>query len=165
MILRKIADFYRKYEDLGLKITFALIALQIIHLYWLTTDVVLARSLGESFFAFPQVPQPLFVAIDYLEIPALFSGIVFYGLAIYNNKNSRRSSLFLILLAVQIFHIFWITDEVLYEILFSTIPIAIPAALAWVAISIDYLELPVMADLFYRLFVKKSSSPSRSRSA
>lgn len=164
MVLKKIVGFYQKYESLGLKIAFVLISLQIVHLYWLTTDVVLLRTLGESFFAFPQIPVPLLVAIDYLEIPALFSAITFYALSVNGGKNVRRSSLMLILLSAQVLHIFWITDEVLYDVLFSTVPIVIPTYLALVAISIDYLELPVIADLFHKVF-RKRPSPSRSRSA
>jgi len=155
MMLKKIVDFYKRYEKLGLKITFILISLQILHLYWLTSDVVLLRALGESFFAFPQIPVPVLVAIDYLEIPALFSGLIFYGLRVYRGKEPRRNLLLLVLLAVQVFHIFWITDEILYDVLFSTVPIVIPVYLAWTAIMIDYLEIPVILDLFYKVFRKK----------
>ncbi len=155
MVLKKLVDFWHRYENLNLKIAFVLISLQLIHLYWLTTDVVLLRTFGESFFAFPQVPLPMFIVIDYLEVPALISGITFYALGIYNNSNARRNALLLTLLAIQVLHIFWITDEILYDVLFSTIPIVIPAYVAWVAILIDYLELPVIFDLFRRVFGKK----------
>lgn len=156
MILRKIAGLWERYQNLNLKIALVLISLQIIHLYWLTTTVVIRRLFEENFFAFPQVPTILFVAIDYLEIPALFAGMMFYALLLYREKrNPWRNVVFLSLLAVQIFHIFWITDEVVYQTLFNTIPIALPPLVAWAAIFVDYLELPVIWDLLYKLMTGK----------
>ena len=55
------------------------------------------------------------------------------------------------MLAVQVIYIFWITDEVVYSNLFNYSFIEIPYVLSWIAILIDYLELRVMADLFYRI--------------
>lgn len=152
MILEKVVKFYYKYENLNLKIAFILISLQILHLYWLTTDVMLTRIIGESFFAFPQIPVPILVAIDYLEIPALVSGSIFYALRIRSGRTARRDFVLLALLLFQVLHLFWITDEVLYDILFSTVPIAIPPYVAWFAILIDFLEVPVIVDLFYKTF-------------
>lgn len=156
MVFRKIAAFWVKYENLGLKITFILIALQIIHLYWLTSDVVVQRLFGESFFIVPDDYLIIFVIVDYLEIPALIAGITFYSLRIYSRKGTSRNVLFLILLASQIFHIFWLTDEIVYELFFDSSLVDIPVYVAWVAILIDYLELPVMVDLFYRIIRGKS---------
>ena len=59
------------------------------------------------------------------------------------------------MLAVQVVHIFWITDEVVYNSLFNYSFIEIPYVLSWIAILIDYLELPVMVDLFYRIIKKE----------
>ena len=99
--MQKIVNFWYRYENLNLKITFILISLQLLHLYWLTTDVVLQRIYGESFLLFPKVLLPVFVVIDYIEIPALVSGITFYSLSVYKHqKNSWKNSLFLALLAV-----------------------------------------------------------------
>jgi hypothetical protein len=55
------------------------------------------------------------------------------------------------MLAVQVVHIFWITDEIVYDTLFKTRLVEFPLYIAWIAILIDYLELPVMADLFYKI--------------
>jgi hypothetical protein len=149
---QKIINFWYRYENLNLKITFILISLQLLHLYWLTTDVVLQRIYGESFLIFPRVLLPAFVVIDYIEIPALISGITFYSLSIYKHqKDSWKNSLFLAMLAVQVVHIFWITDEVVYDAFFETRLVEFPLYIAWIAILIDYLELPVMADLFYKI--------------
>jgi hypothetical protein len=156
--IRKIANFYSRYENVGLKIAFILISLQIIHLFWLTSDVVLQRITGESFFPFPQEEfgRELFlpfIIVDYLEIPAIVAGVAFYALRVYKNPHrSRNDVIFLVFLAVQVFHIFWLTDEMVYEVLLESNIADIPPYLAWVAILIDYLEIPVIADLFRRVW-------------
>jgi hypothetical protein len=156
VLVRKFIDFYHRYENLNLKITFFLISLQILHLYWLTTDLVLQKLFGESFFLAPKSFLSLFVVIDYIEIPALISGLIYYSYSARRNKSSaKRSYLFLGLLAVQVIHIFWITDEVVYDSFFDSSFIELPVVLSWIAILIDYLELPVMADLFYKVINKK----------
>jgi hypothetical protein len=155
-LVGKFIDFYHRYENLNLKITFFLISLQILHLYWLTTDVVLQKIFGESFFFVPKSFLPIFVVIDYIEIPALISGLIYYAYSIRKNKSkAKRSYLFLGMLAVQVIHIFWITDEVVYDSFFNSSFIELPFVLSWIAILIDYLELPVMADLFYKVIKKK----------
>ncbi|HJU95529.1 MAG TPA: hypothetical protein VJ643_05805, partial [Nitrososphaera sp.] len=60
------------------------------------------------------------------------------------------------MLAIQVFHIFWITDDVVYDTFFGSPSglVEIPYYAAWIAILIDYLELPVIVDLFYRTIVK-----------
>src|SRR3712207_6849516 len=90
--MQKIVNFWYRYENLNLKITFVLISLQLLHLYWLTTDVVLQRIYGESFLLFPKILLPVFVVIDYIEIPALISGITFYSLSIYKHQEKDRKS-------------------------------------------------------------------------
>ena len=153
---QKIVNFWYRYENLNLKITFVLISLQLLHLYWLTTDVVLQRIYGESFLIFPKAFLPVFVIIDYIEIPALISGMTFYSLSIYKHqKDSWKNSIFLAMLAVQVVHIFWITDEIVYDTFFKTRLVEFPLYIAWIAILIDYLELPVMADLFYKIIKGK----------
>jgi hypothetical protein len=155
-LVQKFINFYHRYENLNLKITFVLISLQILHLYWLTTDVVLQKIFGQSFFLVPKSLLPIFVVIDYIEIPALISGIIFYTYSIRKGKDSaNKSYLFLGLLGVQVIHIFWITDEVVYNSLFKSSLVEIPYLLSWIAILIDYLELPVMVDLFYKVVRKK----------
>ena len=140
---------------------FFLISLQLVHLYWLTADVVIRRITGDSAFALQQRGPLLlfFVVIDYIEIPALIAGLTYYSLSLYKHqKGSAKNALLLAMLAVQVFHIFWLTDEVVYDIFFtgeaSSAAVEIPYYAAWIAILIDYLELPVIADLFYRTFVK-----------
>jgi hypothetical protein len=104
----------------------------------------------------PKSLLPIFVVIDYIEIPALISGIIFYAYSIHKSKSAaKKNYLFLGLLGVQVIHIFWITDEVVYISLFNTSFVEFPYLLSWIAILIDYLELPVMADLFYKVVRKK----------
>lgn len=100
--------------------------------------------------------MPLFVVIDYIEIPALVSGIIFYAYNIHSDKeDAKRSYLFLGMLAVQVFHIFWITDDVVYNSFFKSSFLKIPPLLAWIAILIDYLEIPVIADLLFKIIRKE----------
>jgi hypothetical protein len=155
ILVQKFIDFYHHYETLSLKITFILMSLQLLHLYWLTTDVVLQKIFGQSFFVVPKNLLPLFVVIDYIEIPALVSGIIFYLYNIRSDEHSKKSYLFLGMLGVQVIHIFWITDDVVYSSFFKSSFVQIPSLLAWIAILIDYLELPVIGDLFYKIIKKK----------
>jgi hypothetical protein len=151
--IQKILDFWTKYESLNLKITFILISLQILHLYWLTADVVLQRIAGESYLGLPRILLPLFIVVDYVEIPALVSGITFYLFSIFKRgSHSHKNVVFLLLLAIQVVHIFWITDEIVYESLLDNDLVIFPVYAAWTAILIDYLEIPVMVDLFYKTF-------------
>ena len=156
--VQKLVRFWHRYENLNLKIAFVLISLQLIHLYWLTTDVVVKRITGHSVFVLSQ-SNPLFIlfiVIDYIEIPGLVAGMTYYALSIYKHQTgATKNTLLLAMLVVQVFHIFWITDEVVYSTFFSSSSaVEIPYYAAWVAILIDYLELPVIGDLFYRTFVK-----------
>jgi hypothetical protein len=85
----------------------------------------------------------------------LVSGITFYFFKILENFEKKLLFLFVSMI-LQIYHIFWLTDEIVYEAIFQTIPIVIPPLLAWIAIFIDYLEFPVILDLSHRLFRKTS---------
>jgi hypothetical protein len=156
--LQKLVGFWHRYENLNLKIAFVLISLQLVHLYWLTAYVVVKRITGDSAFGLSLNGPFLFffIVIDYIEIPALAAGMTYYALSIYKHqKGSAKNVLLLAMLAVQVFHIFWITDEVVYESLFgSSSAVEIPYYAAWIAILIDYLELPVIGDLFYRTIVR-----------
>jgi hypothetical protein len=157
VIVQKIVNFWERYESLNLKITFILISLQVLHLYWLTADVVLQRIYGESYLGLPRALLPLFIIVDYVEIPALVSGITFYSFSILTRREGQpwKNFVFLVLLAIQIVHIFWITDEIVYESFLNNDLIRFPVYLAWIAILIDYLEIPVMIDLFYKTFKGK----------
>ncbi len=67
---------------------------------------------------------------------------------------SWRALLFLVFLNSQWLHIFWITDEyVAAELGGGGSGASLPGWLAWVAILIDYLELPVIYDTLKRLAI------------
>jgi uncharacterized membrane protein YozB (DUF420 family) len=87
--------------------------------------------------------------------------MTYYALSIYRQEaDAIKNMLLLATLLVQVFHIFWITDEVVYSTFFeSPGAVEIPYYAAWIAILIDYLELPVIGDLFYRTFVKGERKP------
>jgi uncharacterized membrane protein YqhA len=55
------------------------------------------------------------------------------------------------MLVVQVIHIYWITDDVVAKTFFQSRLLTLPVYVAWIAILIDYLELPVIADLFYKI--------------
>jgi hypothetical protein len=101
----------------------------------------------------------LFIIIDYIEIPALVSGIIYYFFAITFDKNEKekriKNTILLILLSIQSIHIFWITDEVVYSTFVGSDLIYMPEYFAWIAILIDYLELPVIYDLLKRIVRKE----------
>ncbi len=166
--VQRLVGFWKRYENLNLKIAFVLISLQLVHLYWLTADVVIKRITGDSAMGLT-VTGPLlvfFVIIDYIEVPALVAGLTYYGLSMYKREKTNRSALLFVMLVVQVFHIFWITDEVVYDTFFGgSNEVEIPYYAAWIAILIDYLELPVIADLFYRTIVKGGRDSNSSSSS
>ena len=155
------ASFWRWYErhyQINVAIATGLFALQVVHLYWLATDVIALRAMGTSFFPDLDWLRYLIIIVDYTEIPALISVSLLY-INELRKKFSWRSVLFLILLNSQWLHLFWITDEFVVNRI-GVEPVGpvhdhggaelnhtvLPVWLAWVAILIDYLELPVMID-------------------
>lgn len=143
-------NWYERHYALNVSIAAALFALQLVHLVWLTGEVLWTRATGEPLFTIDG-PFAWFVyAVDYTEIPALVSVSL-----VYLNELRRgfewRSALYLVFLNSQWLHIFWITDEfVVGEFTSTGGTAAMPAWLAWIAILIDYLELPVMVDTVRR---------------
>ena len=149
---RKAEGFWSWYEQhltLATAAAAAMFVLQLAHLYWLTTDVVIFRLTGRSFFDVSGVWQLLIVVVDYTEIPALVTTSFVYINDIRKGE-VRRGLLYLALLNSQWIHLLWITDEFVVEQLFG-VGLSVPVLLAWVAILIDYLELPVIVDTLRRL--------------
>jgi hypothetical protein len=158
-VFNKFINFYLRYQNINLKISFILISLQLLHLYWLTTDVVIYRLTGIDYFTEFSDFILLFIIIDYIEIPALVSGVIYYSFTIIFDKKEKekriKNTILLILLSIQSIHIFWITDEVVYSTFVGSDLIYIPEYFAWIAILIDYLELPVIYDLLKRIIRKE----------
>lgn len=145
-LLQKFWAWYEKHYTLNVAIAAGLFVLQIIHLYWLTTDVVFLRLFGESFFSPSTFYRYLIIVVDYTEIPALLSTTVLYANEL--RKQFRfKPALFIFLINSQWLHLFWITDEfVVHQLVEGRTDTVLPLWLAWVAIFIDYLELPVIVD-------------------
>lgn len=144
--MRKLFAWYEQHFRLHIRLATVLFLLQAFHLYWLTTHVVALIVIGKSVFAFPTGFSWLYALVDYTEIPALLSVSVIYIRQIMKKKQVRRSWLYLLFLNSQWIHLFWITDEVIVGQLVGAIPVAIPRLLAYGAIAIDYLEIPVVID-------------------
>ena len=140
-LLQTLSNFYLRWEGLGLKVTFVLVSLQVLHLFWLTTFVVFNDP---SYTLY--IPPIVFVVIDYIEIPALVSGVVFYSIS-FAARQKKMDLVYMSLLLVQGVHILWITDAFIYmSFQFNQM-----TWLAWFAVGIDYLELAVVFDLYKRI--------------
>ena len=127
--------------------TAVLFLLQLVHLYWMTTNVVFFRAFDHHFWNPGQFWNTFIALVDYTEIPAIVSASVFYIHQLKIQQEAKwRSILFLCLINSQWLHLFWITDEIIYEQFTGSPAIVIPVWLAWISISIDYLEIPVMYD-------------------
>jgi hypothetical protein len=149
-MLAKFWSWYERHYRLHVTIAAGLFALQLLHLYWLTTHIVALRLVGTSYFNVTGIWQFLLVIVDYTEIPTLISVSLLYINEL--RKEWRwKSVLYLFFLNSQWLHLFWITDEVVAELLIGSAVIGLPVWLAWVAIGIDYLELPVIYDTIRRL--------------
>ncbi len=137
--------WYRRNYKLNLYITAGLFALQLFHLYWLTADVVMFRLVGKSYFDLTPIWELIMVFVDYTEIPVIIMVSILY-LHQLQKEFRWKSILFLILLNSQWLHLFWITDEIVVAQFTGTATFLLPAWLSWMAIMIDYLELPVIYD-------------------
>src|SRR5688572_20039730 len=131
---RAFFAWYERRYHLNVAIAAALFALQIVHLVWLTGEVVVERLSGEPLFVFEGAAHWLIVLVDYTEIPALLSVSL-----LYVNELRKRldpvSLAYLVFLNTQWLHIFWITDEFVVDTGAGSAT-GLPGWLAWIAISI-----------------------------
>jgi hypothetical protein len=141
--------WYERHYSLILWLTTLLFFLQVIHLYWLGTHVVLHRMFGWNIWNPSALFQYLIILVDYTEVPALISTSVLY-LYELQKKFSWKAVAFLVMLNSQWLHLFWITDEFVVNQFAGRPDTILPVWLAWVAIFIDYLELPVIIDTFIK---------------
>lgn len=107
---------------------------QVVHLVWMSTNVVPVRIWGYALWSPPEAPLAL---ADYLELPAIFATSLLYI--------RRRNWLLLFLVGVQLLHIYWITDEIILN------RRTLNPIIAWAAVLIDYLEVPVIIDTTRRV--------------
>ena len=153
MLWKRFWAWYERHYLLNLAGASLLFMLQLTHLAWMGADPIASRVDGHALLSLHGLLQWLIVAVDYTEIPALIAVSL-----VYVNELRRgfawRPLLFLAFLNSQWLHIFWITDEyVAAELGGGGSGASLPGWLAWVAILIDYLELPVIYDTLKRLAI------------
>ena len=150
-LLQKFWAWYERNLTLNIAIVALLFTWQLIHLYWLTTDIVILRIFGTSLFNPTGIVKLLIIIADYAEIPAILSASLLYVSLIRKELNVFKNALMLFFINSQWLHIFWITDEIIIKEFSSGVPI-LPIWLAWIAISVDYFELPVIYDTLKKFF-------------
>jgi hypothetical protein len=142
--------WYERHYALNVAVASGLFVLQLVHLYWLAADPIALRLVGTSYFDPSGAIQYAIFFVDSTEIPALMAVSLVY----VNELRAGfgwRPVLYLAFLNSQWLHIFWITDQyVSNELAGRPTVSSLPGWLAWVAILIDYLELPVIYDTFRR---------------
>jgi hypothetical protein len=142
-LLRDFWAWYERHYALNVAIAAGLFALQLVHLVWLTGEPLAERVLGEPLFRIDGLYEWPILLVDYTEVPALLSVSLLYVNELRKGF-AWTPALYLLFLNSQWLHIFWITDEFVLEA--GEGGTALPAWLAYVAILIDYLELPVIWD-------------------
>ena len=151
-LLRNFWKWYERHTTLNTGIASGLFTIQLVHLYWLTTAVVFLRLFGKAFFTPSPIYEFIITLVDYAEIPAIITTSILYLNELRKNFNTR-SLWFLFFINSQWLHIYWITDEFVLEHFTRHVgPSILPVWLAWVAIFIDYLELPVIYDTLKKFF-------------
>ena len=146
-IMGKFLRWYDQFEDFNIVFTSFLFSIQIIHLIWLTTNVVLPQLFNLPLHISSGMSNIAIAVVDYTEIPALLSISLLYFRS-FKKRANKKDLYFLILLNVQWFHMVWITDEVVLKTLGSTSLVNHwNIVLAWIAIMVDYLELPVIFEI------------------
>ena len=149
---QKFWVWYNQHLLLTTGIAAVLFTLQLVHLYWLTVHVVFHKTFGFSLWNPSPFLEWLLLIVDYTEIPALITTSLVY-INELRKKYSIKSALYLIFLNSQFLHIFWITDEFVEARLTGTPEVTIlPIWLAFLAIAIDYLELPVIFETIKRFY-------------
>lgn len=144
--------WYNRHLLLNTSVAAGLFTLQLVHLYWLTVHVVFHKVFGVSFWDPAPFLEWLLIFVDYTEIPALITTSLVY-INELRKKYNFKSILYLIFLNSQFLHIFWITDEFVEARLTGAPEVTIlPLWLAFLAIAIDYLELPIIFETLKKLF-------------
>jgi hypothetical protein len=153
VIRRAASGFWAWYErnyTLNVSIAAVLFTLQIVHLVWLTAQPLWSKVFGAPLFEIDKPWSWPLLLVDYTEIPALLSVSLVYLNELRKDGRAWKPVLYLVFLNSQWLHIFWITDEFVVSTNEGGAT-ALPAWLAYVAILIDYLELPVIYDTFKKM--------------
>ena len=158
-IMGKFLRWYDQFEDFNIVFTAFLFSIQIGHLIWLTTNIVLPQLLNLPLHLSGGMSNITIALVDYTEIPALISISLLY-LRSFKKRANKKDLYFLILLNVQWLHMVWITDEVVLKTLSSAGLVNYwNISLAWGAILVDYLELPVIVETLRRAFKIIAKTP------
>jgi hypothetical protein len=142
-------SWYERHYALNVSIASGLFALQLVHLVWLTFEPLWGRVFEDPAFEIDKPWSWPLLLVDYTEIPALLTVSLLYLHEVRKDGPRWKPIAYLVFLNSQWLHIFWITDEFVVESGAGTT--ALPAWLAYVAILIDDLELPVIYDTFVKL--------------
>jgi len=148
-ILQKFWEWYERHYVVNVGVAAGLFLLQAVHLVWLFGDIIIPRLGGSALFGVSGFWEYLLIIVDYTEIPALISVSVLYIHELWKNF-SWKSLLYLCFLNIQWVHLFWITDEFVVQTFTGSV--ILPFWLAWCAIAIDYLELPVIVATIRKFF-------------
>lgn len=151
LALHRFWEWYQRHYLVTLSITTAAFLLQVFHLYWLFTAVILRKLIGHSVYALPEAGMVISILADYVEVPSLISASMLYLFEL-RRQFSAKSLLYLLLLNTQWVHILWITDEVVMTTFTRYDLVAWNTTVAWVAILIDYLEVPVIIDTVGKVY-------------
>ncbi len=143
----KFWQWYERHYKTNLKLTAILFSWQVVHLIWLAAVVVVPELFSRPRPDLPHWFNLLLAFVDYTEIPALL-GISLIYIHELRKKFGWKNFLLLLFLNSQWLHLFWITDEFVINAFTNQFYVNLPLWLAWLAILIDYLELPVMFDTF-----------------
>ena len=152
-MLERFWIWYQKHYKLNLTVASFLFGLQLFHLYWLFTDVMLFKLTGTGYFLLSEIWGVFSTLIDYTEVPAIITTSLVY-IHLLRQKFSYKNFWYLIFLNIQWLHLFWITDEIVAETFTEHELFHWAAWLAWIAIIIDFLELPVIYDTAKKLFLE-----------
>ncbi len=152
-LIKKFWAWYERHYTINVTVAAILFTLQIVHLYWLTTHVVIHKIFGFSLWDPTVFLQTIIIIVDYTEIPAIITTSLVY-INDLRKGFKIKPSLYLFFLDIQLLHIFWITDEFVIESFTGTGGGTIlPLWLAWIAIMIDYLELPVIFETIKKALI------------
>lgn len=153
-MLQKFWNWYENHLRINVAIATGLFVLQIVHLIWLTSDVVIERLFSFTLLNLSGIWESLIIIVDYSEIPAIITVSLVYLNELRKRINVRKNLWFIFLLNSQWIHLLWITDEFVLAHFRGEHPV-FPLWLIWTAIMIDYLELPVMYDTIKKFFTAK----------
>ena len=157
----KFFRWYQRNYKKNLYLATALFVGQLVHLYWMTTNIILLRIFGHEFWHVGHFGNLLISLVDYTEIPAIIFATIFYLGEFQKGSGfsqNWRNILLLVLINSQWLHLFWITDEVVMAQFTGAAAVILPVWLSWAAILIDYLELPVIYDTLKKAIKSAPSS-------